>query len=487
VKNLCTTIVAILATSGLSAQALEIDYFTTDPAMHVGINYYNAPCNHPLIPGGTKCFEGILTVDQAAYSKPEKVKRADCEEVAGLPGKTGLTHCYRLELGPNLYDAAKEQKEANEGKWLCILGMLEAEKELPFQPNDKVGIVGNGTEYYLANHQRPRAAEEYLDNNGEPIAAKSDLSYTPESSASIPSFVLADVGSSVVEGSRWYDAITYRDIYCYGRAITPIMWATKEIAKRQSSASSTNDLLAVFNDIEKRKGSRIPSSINPRSFAFVPIVNPGEAVNFRFVGGIDLCSPGSCWTGTSRDECDVALTDSYEIQATETTQYQWVSLMGSNPSASKGNNKPVENVSSTEVEQFISKLNALDRSHTYRLPTEAEWQYAVVKGGIYPPVFWGYGNPSVNKYAAWIWENSGKQTHPVATLLPNNDGVSDLLGNVVEYAYHSECDNRGSGRVLDFKKEVVGNGGSCVSSLWSDFVRKKGSHIGFRLLRTKRT
>ena len=134
----------------------------------------------------------------------------------------------------------------------------------------------------------------------------------------------------------------------------------------------------------------------------------------------------------------------YYIGKYEVTQKLWKAVMGSNPSGFKGDNLPVENVNWNDVQTFIRKLNQLTGKN-YRLPTEAEWEYAA-RGG---------NNSRGNKYSgsdnvgsvAWYYENSGSTTHPVGSKSPNELGIYDMSGNVWEwcqdwYGYYSSSSQR---------------------------------------------
>jgi formylglycine-generating enzyme required for sulfatase activity len=129
------------------------------------------------------------------------------------------------------------------------------------------------------------------------------------------------------------------------------------------------------------------------------------------------------------DECPVhsVTLSSYYIGKTEVTQALWEAVMGSNPSSFKGNNLPVEQVSWEDCQTFITKLNQLT-GQKFRLPTEAEWEYAA-RGGKNSK---GYEYSGSNKLGDEAWYNS-KKTHPVATKQPNELGIYDMTGNVDEW------------------------------------------------------
>ena len=121
----------------------------------------------------------------------------------------------------------------------------------------------------------------------------------------------------------------------------------------------------------------------------------------------------------------VQLTKGFEMGKYEVTQAQWEAVMGSNPSDDKGPNIPVDNVSKDEIHAFLDKLNAKNDGYKYRLPTEAEWEYAARAGAPDPP------RASLGDYA-WFAGNSKDESHPVGLKKPNAWGLYDMLGNVRE-------------------------------------------------------
>lgn len=126
----------------------------------------------------------------------------------------------------------------------------------------------------------------------------------------------------------------------------------------------------------------------------------------------------------------VTLSD-YYIGETEVTQELWIAVMGSNPSYCTGNMQcPVEMVSWNDCQTFISKLNQLT-GETFRLPTEAQWEYAA-RGGNKSKGY-TYSGSNVIDDVAWYDDNSGEMTYPVKTKVPNELGIYDMSGNVWEW------------------------------------------------------
>jgi len=120
----------------------------------------------------------------------------------------------------------------------------------------------------------------------------------------------------------------------------------------------------------------------------------------------------------------------YYIGETEVTQELWQAVMGSNPSMFKGNRRPVEMVSWADCQEFISRLNQKTGQH-FRLPTEAEWEFAA-RGGT-KSCHTQYSGSSNLDDVAWYEDNSSSTTHDVKTKLPNELGIYDMSGNVDEW------------------------------------------------------
>lgn len=122
--------------------------------------------------------------------------------------------------------------------------------------------------------------------------------------------------------------------------------------------------------------------------------------------------------------------NSYCIGQTEVTQELWKAVMGSNPSEFVGEKRPVESVSWEKCQTFISKLNELT-GKSFRLPTEAEWEFAA-RGGNKSKGYTYSGSNTVDE-VAWYYSNSDNTTHDVATKDANELGIYDMSGNVYEW------------------------------------------------------
>lgn len=159
---------------------------------------------------------------------------------------------------------------------------------------------------------------------------------------------------------------------------------------------------------------------------------PGAVVRTR--SGIELVyvPPGSFTMGSEngtpneRPVHQVTIREGFYMGRYEVTQAQWQALMGSNHSPDKGDDLPINDVTFDEAQDFISKLNEMNDVYKYRLPTEAEWEYAARAGTT--------GDYAGNLDSmAWYAANSGKKAHPVGQKQPNAFGLYDMHGNVWEW------------------------------------------------------
>ena len=228
-------------------------------------------------------------------------------------------------------------------------------------------------------------------------------------------------------------------------------------------------------DIIEVRDLDITSAGAPLTMAFRDFVNHTFTVNgvqFTMVaveGGTFTMGATSEQGSDARDNekpaHKVTLSD-YYIGQTEVTQALWEAVMGSNPSYRRGDNLPVEQVSWDDCQEFIQKLNQLTGKQ-FRLPTEAEWEYAARGGRKSRGCKYDGGNDI--GAVAWYKYNSGGNTHPVGMKQPNERGIYDMSGNVWEWCsdwygdYTSSSLSDPQGPSSGSRR--VGRGGCCFNDV----------------------
>ncbi len=205
-------------------------------------------------------------------------------------------------------------------------------------------------------------------------------------------------------------------------------------------------LAMLLFSIQPAHAGRLPDWVKPLPMEPELLAPEG----FVFVKG-GCFKMGDLWGDGYYDEKPVhkVCVDVFYMSKYEVTQREWEEVMGYNPSHFKGcDDCPVENVSWDDVQEFIERLRE-KTGINYRLPTEAEWEYAARSGGKHHK--WaGTGDESELGEYAWYKGNSGERTHPVGQKKPNGLCLYDMSGNVwewvqdwydKEYYTHSPRDN----------------------------------------------
>ena len=184
--------------------------------------------------------------------------------------------------------------------------------------------------------------------------------------------------------------------------------------------------------------------------------------------------------------------DGFWMGQTEVTQAQYKKIMGSNPSKFKGNNRPVERVSWSDARMFVEEYNYVTGGRA-RLPTEAEWEYACLAGGLHS-LYCG-GGVRLDRLG-WYEGNSDGKTHNVAGKRPNAWGLYDMSGNVWEWVqdwysvgYYAESPKTNPRGPSKGSKRVLRGGSWVIDPLYLRSAKryrasstKRNINFGFRLV-----
>jgi len=210
----------------------------------------------------------------------------------------------------------------------------------------------------------------------------------------------------------------------------------------------------------------------------VKVIDLGGGVTMEFV----LIHPGSFMMGSDEGSSaiegvpvhKVTLTKPFYLGKYEVTQEQWEKIMGANPSYFQGPKNPVDSVTWNDCQSFVAKLNAKVPGRTFRLPTEAEWEYACRAGSTGAYCF-REGEGSLAEYA-WYGSAANNTTHPVGGKKPNAWGLYDMHGNVLEWCADWYADYPASA-VTDPQGPISGSRrvhrGSCNKSTFRGWDRQE--------------
>ncbi|KAF5422584.1 MAG: Formylglycine-generating enzyme, required for sulfatase activity, contains SUMF1/FGE domain [Candidatus Methanocomedens sp.] len=271
--------------------------------------------------------------------------------------------------------------------------------------------------------------------------------------------------------------------------------------KINSGSESEPNLIQGHEKVTPVKGNEtIIKIINNGSKGPVAgLISPLGNMEFVLIqpGEFDMGSPAN-ETGRYDDEGPihhVTISEAFYLGKYEVKQKQWYEVMGDNPSHFKGDDLPVENVSWDDVQEFIKKLNKKEDTHKYRLPSEAEWEYAA-RAGTTTRYSFGDDDSELKEYA-WFSENLGDMTHPVGKKGANPWGLYDVHGNIWEWVQDERHDTY-NGAPIDGSawrdgvstRQVV-RGGCWFCSAWAcrSAYRKnydpgnRRYNLGFRLLK----
>ncbi len=216
----------------------------------------------------------------------------------------------------------------------------------------------------------------------------------------------------------------------------------------------------------------------------------------EFMMGAKANEPGSL--ANEKPQRKIKIERHFYIGYYEVTQKQWKAIMGNNPSQNKqcGDDCPVDSVSWDDAQEFIKKLNQKKGEHDgyiYRLPTEAEWEYAA-RATTETRYFWG--DDEDEKQWRFYAHSNDKTTAPVGSYLPNGFGLHDMSGNVwelVEDVWHTDfakSKTDGSANSVGDVKEKIMKGGSVSQYLDELRSARRGkiskdarmNNVGFRLV-----
>lgn len=251
----------------------------------------------------------------------------------------------------------------------------------------------------------------------------------------------------------------------------------------------------VEDSVEDSDGAPEPEN----SDIFETFISPSTGMELIMIpaGEFIMGSPSG---EKDRSDCEspthmVTIKNPFYMGKYPVTQRQWKTVMGTSPSNFKDEARPVEFVSWENAQEFIKKLNSMENTDKYRLPSEAEWEYAC-RAGTQSRYFFGNYESKLIDYA-WYVNNAGRKTHPVGKKKPNPLGLRDMHGNVWEWVqdrWHEDYNGSpsdGSAWEEGDSPNRVSRGGSWYcepdtcrcASRFSREPQSQFANLGFRLVR----
>jgi len=417
--------------------------------------------------GATETHAGFgTTVGTLGYMAPEQIRG---EAVDG--------RADQFSLGVVAYQLFTGQMPFQADSWIALSYKILNELPTPASSlNPLVSpVMQAALERATAKHPTARFPRcvDFVDALAATIAAKPDASGTVMKKALIL-LPVAAVVFAIVFGMVWRARDTVTQI---GDAPPPAPVETAATPAKSEALAEPVSLAA-------------PPTTAPTAAPSLSLVVDGLPMEFALIPAAQFFMGSDVDTDDQKPRHMVRLTKPFQMGRTEVTEKQWNAVM---TGKATGTNLPKANVSWNEVQGFLAKLNALNDGFLYRLPTEAEWEYAARANS--PD-----DRPRNIDDMVWYQSNSGQVAHEIATRIPNAFGLYDMLGNVAEWtADWVDAEYYKSSPGVDPKGPKTGNakavrGGNFdsqpmnLSVTWrfADLPDAKYPEIGFRVVREQR-